>query len=659
VTDATPFIQHAPKNVAENVRWRLKLRRAAMLDVDVRQALFDACMSDVLVFFNAFCWLIEPRAAVKIIPFVTWPHQDPVILAMDAAIDEAETSESPVALTMPKSRAQGATYAYICVLLRRFLRDPMFGVGLVTRNEKLVDSMTDQDTILWKVDWMLKQLPWWFLPHGYARSTTDHTITNPANGARFTGYAATGDVARGGRQTVFALDEFGSEEFIAGEKDYRVLSSISHVTNCMFLVSTYGSDAGAFYEAATDPENQRVVKLDWKDNPAQTKNAYIYRDGQATAVRPEEQPAVTRYVRRHSSELKKLARRGHQLENKFRSPWYDAYCLLPGATPRFIARELDMDPKGAVGKVFNVEVLDRMLKGDKTTGDGPRVQRPVWEGKPVLVNGRLHLQPQEGGPLKLWFKPGLDDASPVGRFVVGCDISTGSGGPDAGNSAMIATNCHSGEQLLEYADRKISETRFSRLAVAVCRWLHNAELIWESTGPTGQRFWNEVRELAYPNFWRSRKENQITSEITSKPGWANNKIADKAALFDHLWIAMSEGRFVPRSEDLIRDCAGWEWEEKQDRQPRIIFRGSGHGDRAIAGGLCWKVISDLHSGGVDIRRQVAQTAPVGSIAWFEMQDAARKRALEGWDNGVDFGLNTIRSEQHAVLGRGLSRAGIF
>jgi hypothetical protein len=195
-----------------------------------------------------------------------WPHQEPIALAMDEAITESTRTEQPLALTLKKARAQGGTYLYLGVTLRRALRDPGFSAGLVTRNEALVDSKTDSGAVMYKLAWMIDRLPYWMVPGGYERSLTDHTISFP-NSSLFIGYAATGDVGRGGRTTMWAFDEPGSEEFVAGNKDYKIMSSVSHVSNCTFLVSTFGVDSGVFYDSATDPENPRVYTLDWKDNP--------------------------------------------------------------------------------------------------------------------------------------------------------------------------------------------------------------------------------------------------------------------------------------------------------------------------------------------------------------------------------------------------------
>jgi len=188
----------APKDPVENLQWRIRCRERALTDKHFRDALHQACMTDVLFFCAFALWVCEPRSKVKQKPLVPWSHQEPVILAMDETISEAMETEHPVSLTLKKSRAQGGTFIYLAVTIQRAMRESGFTIGLVTRNEALVDSKVDDSAVMFKVAWMLDRLPAWMLPDGYSRSMTDHVIRLP-NDSGWSGYAATGDVARGGR----------------------------------------------------------------------------------------------------------------------------------------------------------------------------------------------------------------------------------------------------------------------------------------------------------------------------------------------------------------------------------------------------------------------------------------------------------------------------
>ena len=81
------FYEQVPKDFAENLRYRLKLRQRAEKDLRFREALILACRADILFFLSAFCYLHEPRpmkdaegrTLPEIIPFIPWAHQVPII----------------------------------------------------------------------------------------------------------------------------------------------------------------------------------------------------------------------------------------------------------------------------------------------------------------------------------------------------------------------------------------------------------------------------------------------------------------------------------------------------------------------------------------------------------------------------------------------------
>lgn len=625
---------YCPKDPRDNVAWRTRCRERAVTDKRFRDVFWQACLDDVLFFFNAVLWIYEPRANIKTLPFCVWPHQEPVIRAMDETIDEAMEHEHPISLTVPKSRAQGGTYIYLGVFIRRALKESGFSAGLVTRNEELVDSRTDSSAVMHKLAWMLDRLPTWFLPDGYQRNSTEHTIALP-NGSLFSGYSASADAGRGGRTTVFAFDEPGSEEFIAGNKDYKILSSVSHVTNCTILVSTFGSDTGAFYESAMDPENKRVIRLDWKDNPAHSRNAYVFKDGTAEAVRPEEKESVKEYIASHTRELRVIERRGHKMDGKFRSPWYDAHCLLPGGATRFIARELDMDPRGAVGKVFDVDLLDRMKL--------QHCRAPIWQGTPVFDSETLKMKgllTQIGGPLKLWFKPGLDDSAPLGPFSVGCDIAMGSDGAYSSNSVASIIDDRTGEQAGEYTIRGMPSITFAQNVLGLCMWLRNALLGWEESGVSGP-FAKEVMEVqCYGNVYFREVREIGNRKKTRKAGWLNSKSDDKADLFEKMALAMEMGRYTPRSEDLVRECGEYEWDKgKIIHQPTKNLSGDekAHGDRVIAGGVSWLIYyEETARDRIDTDEETGETPEYGSYLWREWQERQKTKA-----DSPEFGIRDV------------------
>ena len=613
---STHFYDLVPRGLEDNLRWRIRCRERALVDQQFRDALIQACENDVLFFFGFALWVEEPRERIKLRPFIPWPHQESVIVGMDETITEGMTYGYPVSATVKKSRAQGGTYTYLGVQIRRALFENGFSSGLVSRNEKMMDSK-DPSAVMNKLSSMLDKLPVWMLDK-YERNITDHTIKLPKTNSIWVGYSATADVARGGRTSMFAFDEVGSEEFIAGGVDFKIMSSVAHVTNCVFLCSTFGADAGVFYESATDPDNPRVYSLDWKNNPVHAKHAYVRQNGVATAVRPEDQEAVDEYIKKHSRELRAIERRGHVIEGKFRSPWYDSHCILPGATPRFIARELDMDAKGAASKCFQPSLLERMKK--------EHCKRPVWQGVPVIDKERpevVGLSPRDDGPLRLWFRPGIDFSPPLGPYTAGCDVASGGMSAVATPSVISMLDNSNGEQVLEYAIKGVEPRAFAFTVVAICMWMRKALLGWEDAGNSGG-FADEIAKLGYWNVFYRTSEQFGSQTKTRRVGWPVRRDSDKADLFDRISMAMDAGLYIPRSEEMITECGEYEWDGDKLVHVPTKNKGAGnknHADRAISAAGCWYIFSSEHANEkVDSDTENGQNPEIGSFLWRERQE---------------------------------------
>jgi hypothetical protein len=656
--DPSPYFRFCPKTVAGNLRWRIKMRRAAMRDPDLQAAIRQACFEDPLFFFEAMLWCYEPRADVKVKPFHLWPTQIPAVLAIEKAIDDAGANlEEPIDVLLDKSRAQGGSLIDVGVIVRRYLKDPMFAAGLVSRNMDYADNPNDPDSLGWKFDWELKMLPFWMRPKSSSSLVTTHTRINRDIGSTVVAYAATGDVASGGRKSLFDFDEVAKFDDQRPGLAQEAADSTQYVANCRIFTSTHKGDSGFWWNMifgdTWTPDGEIFplggsgvyrnesggvkIVLDWRDNPTQNRLAYRYSGGRFFPEREEEAAEVNAWIAKMKANgnWAKLLRRKYVKEGRLRSPWYDRRCLQKGATPRSIAQELDRDPRGTIGKLFDAEVLDTMEKR--------HVQPPVWQGVPIVRDGNLHLQEQDDGPLKIWFKPDIDDNPPSGKFVLAVDPATGITGGDAGNSAIEGADATTGEQVLEYV-AQVPEARLADIAVALCEWLGDAYLIWEGQGSCGKRFATRVvKEIRYWNVYK-RDITTRQKNVDTGYGWPNNKPAHKRDLFEDCWIAMDEGELIPRSAEMITECRGWDEPETD----KIEYNGpTGHGDRAIAWGLCHKGMKENHGISVDKTKEEAQTE---ENEWsMAGRTARRKKALQ---DSQDDDLAGFRRERVMVERRG-------
>jgi hypothetical protein len=656
----TPFYKLVPKDLTKNLEWRVRWRKAAIRDKGLQHDFRQMAMDDILFFFAAFGWAFEPRAAIKILPFVPWKHQEQVMVDMDKAVDDAEdlyeSTQTCLDVVLDKSRGQGATWMYLMICLRRWLRDEMFSAGLVTRTESLVDSDRDPDTLMWKVIWAIKMLPAWMMPEGFQwkkhRNVTEHSLLNPENGASIVGYAATGDVARGGRKTLFCIDEIGGKEFITGGKDHQVMNSTQHVANCRFLVSTFGGDSGAFYDAAEDAKagNSESVYLvlDWKDNPMQNHKLYELKHGTIRDVDPDKHGGKLNVheIKMLRAQHNKLARRGYKVRDKIRNSWYNHQCLRPGATPRGIAQELDRDPKGSVSKVISATIIQ------KARADCARP--PDFRGR-MLVDMETgtaiepYIVPDEMGELSLWFKPGLDGLPPFGIHSVGIDIGGGTGGSFTANSVASVLNKMTGEQVAEWSSNLHEPRRFGIICVAICRYFNDAVMIPEANFGAG--FMKVVEdELCYPKLWQRETQISGLKTLTKKNGFWMANDDTKMALFEGMVAAIGSGTYIPRSIEMLEECGQYEWKNGKivhvgsTKSEDEGAKGKSHSDRVIAAALSvyemGESVIDDGTGDDDETIEV----PEGSMASrLRESDARANLSGDPWiDANLDiFGTTTI------------------
>lgn len=187
---------------------RLRLEQAILQDkTGVALAGAKAMYAnDPVMFIHDCVWMYEPRNANKreptLIPAVPFPRQREFIEWLHERFSTGQAG--PV----EKSRDSGATWIAASFAVWIWLFHPGASVGFGSRKEILVDRKGDMNSIFEKVRMIIRKLPSYLRPAGFAES--EHMnfmrILNPENECSIIGEAGD-NIGRGGRTAIYFIDE--------------------------------------------------------------------------------------------------------------------------------------------------------------------------------------------------------------------------------------------------------------------------------------------------------------------------------------------------------------------------------------------------------------------------------------------------------------------
>lgn len=637
-----PHYSRVPKDLEANLRFRHALRRDAQNSRSNQRALLKACAEDTLFFINVFCWAHEPRnpEGRKVLPFITWGEQDEYFSMLDDGWGKRD-------LWCEKRRAAGFSTCTLNKMLKEFLFSPGTQIGLISKDEASVDNPDNSGSLMWKLDWQLKQLPGWMRPE-VQRNVKLHTLFNPKMDSGFVGTAATANAFSGQRCTAVMLDELG--KWRRGP-DRQVLNDLQHVTHCRIVGSSYFGRSGAFYETLKHNPHIRKFIFDWTKNHGCNRGLYVARGDQAIPVdetNPLTDELINHHLRdtmfppdQHGAEqpivtlpalFKALKARGFVIEGTTRSPWYDNECLR-STGPQTIAEELDRDPQGTESNYIDPGLLRELLDGETHTARPPKY-RGVFLFDGDTLEGKF--VETADGDLLIWCdleKDADGDWQPPRdtEYVEGCDISYGAG---ASNSVIHVGDAMRREQAAEFVHAHLSEAQFCRLAMAIGKWFTGrtgmpAYLAWEANGSCGRNFTASVTKFSYGNAYRRKAKEVWYEKFTDKLGWHshNNDKTDLLGGVDGggLKQSLMERSYAIRSADCLIECGQYVIDDNQKvihlkskNNPVAAGRNEAHGDRVIAAGLARHLLVE--------RPAKPEAAPVASLD--PRSHGARVRELE-------------------------------
>jgi hypothetical protein len=580
-----PFYSLVPKQPLSNLAYRQTLLELADEDPELQLELWIASKRDILFFTNVFLWVFEPREAI-VLPFITWPYQDKVLLQTDKAIGREDCG-------IEKSRDMGASWMFLTNFFYRWLFFKYQVFGLVSRNQDTVDGKDDPDTLMWKLDFHYKNLPRWMQPELYRVKLQ---MKNLELESTITGYSATDDVARGGRKTAFGMDEIASWGV---DNSFKAWSSTQHVTNSRIMPSTPRGMAGVFADSMRNDNGMLKISIHWSEHPKKQPGLYHSVDGVVRII-DTEYPFPPDYP--------------FVLDGKLRSPWYDRECKRH-PIPALIAQELDIDYGGSGFPFFNAKTIEDHAK---MFGCDPYLVGDL-EFDADIAN--VEFRPTAIGSLKLWLHLDGNGQPPHNvDYVIGCDVATGTATEGASNSVASVINTNTGEKVAEWAANFLSPHKFAEMVVALRRWFRGpkgiAFTIWELNGP-GTQFAKRFLELNSARIFYREASNLIASR-TNTPGFFSNR-ETKRVLLGKYARGLEGNYMINRSLPAMEECLHYvftpEGAVEHDRAKSTIdptAAGDNHGDRVIADALAWYVCGSAHE--VSQRKEVLRP-PIGSIAW--------------------------------------------
>ena len=540
--------------------------RAGYNSSEAAKELWIACKRDPFFWINTFVWTYNPKIIPRMTtrPMVTYPFQD------RALWDMFNATMVQIDLRIEKSREMSATWNLIMVelWLAQFHRG--ISCRLASRNADLVDNTEDPDALFSKLDFIIEHQPPWIINENQFNRTYMHYYFYETESG-IDGNTTTSDLARGGRATIIGFDEFG---FVPD--GYAMLRASRASTNCRIFNSTANGTGNAFYDLKKAKIKQ--VRLYWPDHPEKRKGLYRSEDGKLVIIDKEFKGEVV------NSEGKKFQFPDNypfRLDGELRSPFYDRECDR-AAHPMEIAQELDIDYLGSDYQFFDAKVIDRIQMEN--------VRDPVIRGELEFdydTARPVSFVPFPDGRIKLWI-----NLTPEGKFpehikaILGADVSAGTG---ASNSVSSGVDRETGEKFLEFATPDMFAEDFANYSVAITKWLNEAFLIWDASGPHGRIFSGRVMDLNYTHIYWKTALNRITRKPTDMPGYFLNP-GDKAEAFGKYRKALKDGTFIQRSYEANKECLFYiqvvggraiEHTSASNSQDPTGARES-HGDRCVA-----------------------------------------------------------------------------
>lgn len=600
-----------PKELSANLLYRQKILTECRESVKYRDAVKSMCRDDLIWYVNTFCYTYAPKASgqrPKVIPFITWGGQDAGFQALVDHIDRQRP------LAVEKSRDMGWSWqcVYTADWLWRF--HPWTKTGLFSRIADLVDSK-DPDSLFWKVRFVQKWLPRWLWPEGWTPRLHDTSMyrENPETNSVITGQATTQDMGVAGRCTWAVFDEFSRVP-----NAFSVRDNTKDTADCRVFVSTHTGPGTCFHNICTNGITDKII-THWTEHPTKSLGLYEYD--------PEYNRVIIHDKRYQFPSDYQFIMDGNPTGGPrpcVRSPWYDAECKERSRSD--VKTNIDIDVQGSTSQFFQGTVINTLIR--------ETARAPVWEGDIHIDLERgvsLGLSKLDVGPLRLWIRPTRDECFLPARYVMGADISAGTG---ATPSCLTVADQSLGRKVLEYTTAALSPEKFAAVCVAIGHLFRSKEgqepkFVWEMAGAVGQAFGKRVMALGYAHVYYRELPMSYAGirKSTDSPGWYPHGENKKNLLLDYA-AALEHRRFENPSQEALKECLLFRWtpaggvahaaETVEASRDDPSGAGLNHSDHVIADGLCSMLCE--RPGGFQPKAEYERDPEPGSWQWRRQQE---------------------------------------
>jgi len=670
ITTPEDFLKIIPSDLKENIKFRMELHSVLADDKEAQKDYMEMCDIKPQIAFNTALWTYDPRKppGYQNNPFILRPKQSIMVDGIKDAIDNEHN------LLIDKSRDEGATEV-ICKMFALYwwLRPDVYFL-VSSRKEDFVDKSVNykngvliglHKSLFHKIMYGIVNLPAWvqvdFLK-------THCSLQNLNNNSMIGGESTNESMGAGDRATAVLVDEVAR---IEPDVAQYIIDNIQDVSPCCIYNSTHFRwGSGHPYARLLRSNRVTTITLGFEDNPE--KNAGLYWSPLEDIIEIKDInyyrricPEVFNDINKHQSfsysefqkkikdlpdevyekckDINFVADGGETNFKRDRSIWYDEQ-EARGRSKTDLAQNVLRIPQGSADMFFDEATIHKLRSiyeceptyiGDiKYTNNNNIITKPYFTQSGINHHlkwwGKMIMIPQEDGTAK-----GFADTKH--NYIVACDISRGTG---ASNSVISICDVNRSELIGLYVNPFIDVTDLAELAVAICKWLGDAYLIWEANGP-GDTFDKRITKLGYHRVYINVNERRITRRRSQNRGWRSTPGVNgsKMDMLSHFNAALTESI---KSEKLYRYIIIHDGALINELEDYIFMPGridvdlsnsitdeSGaryaHGDRVIATGLCILAMNEMKP--ADLKKY--KNPPTNSFEyrfrkWKEEQDKEKR-----------------------------------